>query len=556
MINEFFMKKCKLRYLFILTGIFSIGLAAFTLPHKRDNLNRLQENRQGIILNVAADALVDYSRWGLDIDSITKEQAINAIREYVNQYANTQVNCMLFNVNYLRACYDSKVMTPYWEVPDPSNNLSEWTRKYWQINKKGIDIFKVCVEQSRAKKISPWLSFRMNDHHYLNNPYLINQLMIEHPEFRLSPAGSFDYGQTEVRNYYKAFIKEALERYDVDGIELDWMRTFFLFKPGMESGGIDLINIFMKDIRNIVEQNSKERGHQIQIAARIPVTPSIGRSFGLDGVEWVKNGSVDILIPSNFHYPTNFDIPVEQWKAEIGNKYSYMLAPGMDLGIMCVNTNNSKIMYNSVETVRAFAISAYSRGADAIYLFNNFSLTENSFASSEKKIVNADGTIKFVNDKPDIIREGGRLSTIKGKKRRHVLTYTNPGISGTKPLLPQVITAGNPASFKIYTGPKTEKEDYIIRVGLESLAGFREAALTIKLNDCNSVQINDLPVDPSYKYDSTGINRIATDVSETAARIMQFKNDPGSVKAGNNIIKVFNERSDVQKIIWLEVCIE
>jgi len=550
------MKKYRLSYLLLLTGALSIGLASFTLTHKNDNLYYMQEKRQGIILNVAADALVDYSKWGADIDSISKDRAVDAIKEYVNQYANTQVNCILFNVNYLRACYDSKVMTPYWKVPDPSDNLSEWTRKYWQINKKGIDIFGVCIDQSRERKISPWLSFRMNDHHYLNNPYLINQLMIEHPEFRLSPAGSFDYGQTEVRNYYKAFIKEALERYDVDGIELDWMRTFFLFKPGMESDGIEQINLFMKDIRNIVEQNSKERGHQIQIAARIPVTPSIGRSFGLDGVAWVKNGSVDILIPSNFHYPTNFDIPVEQWKAEIGNKYSYMLAPGMDLGILCVNTNSSKIMYNSVETVRAFAISGYSRGADAIYLFNNFSLTENSFASSEKKIVNADGTIKFVNDKPDIIREGGRLSTIKGKKRRHVLTYTNPDISGTKPFLPQVITAGNPASFKIHTGPKTEKEDYIIRVGLESLTGFQDAVLTLRLNDCNSVQINDLPVDPSYKYDITGINRIATDVSETAARLMQFKADPGSVKDGYNIITIFNKRSDVQKIIWLEVCIE
>lgn len=199
--------------------------------------------------------------------------------------------------------------------------------------------------------------------------------MVEQPELRLSPTGSFDYARIEVREYYKSFIREALERYDVDGIELDWMRTFRLFKPGMESQGIEIINNFMKEIRSIVDRNAKERGHSIQIAAHVPVTPSIGKSFGLDGVAWVKNNSVDIIIPSNFFRPTNFDVPVELWISEIGSNKSYMIAPGADAAFMCFKNKTTRFMLNSIETMRAFAISAYYRGAGSVYLFNNHAWT-------------------------------------------------------------------------------------------------------------------------------------------------------------------------------------
>lgn len=363
------MKKIINKSLLSLVAICFMYISACISPGK--GKTQMDGKGQGIILNLAADGLVINAKWGADIDSISKEQAVGALQEYVKQYANTQVNRLLFNVNYLRACYESNVMTPFWDVPDPETDLSDWPKLYWQVHKKGIDVFEVCVSQSRTAGISPWLSFRMNDHHYRDNPNRLNSLMVGNPELRLSPTGSFDYARIEVREYYKAFIKEALERYDVDGIELDWMRTHELFKPGMETHGNEIINNFMKEIRSIVEQNAEERGHTIEIAARVPATPAIGRSFGLDGIYWVKNRFVDILIPTNFWYPTNFDIPVELWKDQIGNNKSYMIAPGADLGFHCVR-NSLKHMRNTIETMRGFTVSAYERGAGSVYLFNHF----------------------------------------------------------------------------------------------------------------------------------------------------------------------------------------
>ena len=506
------------------------------------------EKEQGIFLNVPADALMNHTRWGADIDSISKEQAIAALEEYVLQYANTQVNRLLFNVNYLRACYDSKIMTPYWDVPDPSVNTSEWCRKYWQVNKKGIDVFEVCVAKSREMGTSPWLSFRMNDHHYRDNPNRLSTFMLDHPEFRISPTSSFDYANSEVREFYKSFIREALERYDVDGVELDWMRTHIVFKPGMESQGIEIMNNFMIEIRAIVEQNSSERGHPIEIAARVPSTPAIGRSFGLDGVAWARDQSVDIIIPSNFFRPTNFDIPVELWKSEIGNEVSCMIVPGADAAFRSFR-NKSRDMVNSIETMRAFAISAYHRGAGSVYLFNNHSFT------FEKKIVNPDGSTEKVNDKPVIIREGGKLSTIIGKPRRHVLTFTNPDIKRVSNDAP-VLKKNDITEYMMYTGPKPSNGNYIVRIALELLPGYNSADFGVMVNDKPCTQIDDMPVDTAFKYENANDTGATRNVSEMGARVMQFRADLKAVNDGYNSIKIVNNKEEEQEVNWLEIYID
>ena len=536
------------KFLLILV-IASIFLMAFLNPELNiENFIQKKGKEQGIFLNVPADALMNHTRWGADIDSITKEQAIAALEDYVSQYANSQVNRLLLNVNYLRSCYDSKIMEPYWDVPDPANNTTAWYRKYWQINKKGIDVFAVCVDQTRAIKVSPWLSFRMNDHHYRDNPFCLNSLMLENPELRLSPTGSFDYARKEVREYYKAFIKEALERYDVDGIELDWMRTFNLFKPGMETEGIEIINSFMKEIRAMVDKNAKDRGHPVEIAARIPVTPSIGRSYGLDGVAWAKDHSVDIIIPSNFFRPTNFDIPVEIWKNEIGKGNKCMIVPGADAAFFSLKNKSKRHMLNSIETMRAFSISAYSRGAGSVYLFNNHSFTFN------KKIVNADGTISIVNDKPAIIKEGGKLSTVKGKPRRHVFTFTNPDLKSA-PVIPTELKKDSENKYTIYTGPKSGSRNYIIRVALELMPAFENADLEVKINDNSCIQIEDMPRDPTYMFEFVKTTDVG-DASETGARVMQFRADLKAVKDGHNTISVLNKKQEAQEISWLEVYLD
>lgn len=212
-------------------------------------------------------------------------------------------------------------------------------------------------------------------------------------------------------------------------------------------------------------------------------------------------------------------------------------------------------MHNLIETMRAFTISAYSRGAGSVYLFNHF-----GFKWFEKKYIYTDGSTKIVNDKPLILKEGGKLSTVIDKPRRHVLTFTDPDINGkdVEVSLPSIITKEKPGLFRIYTGPRTQKSVYIVRIGLESLEGFREAEFAVKVNNHISTPINDMTTDWAFIYKNITISRteVVKNVSEIAPRVMQFKADPKYIQNGYNDITVSNQRDDEQRIIWLEVYME
>ncbi len=527
----------------------SLFLLAFTHSEKEEKRIELPLKKQGIILNFSADAVLIDAHMGKDIDSISKEQAVKALNDFVDKYANTQVTSLFFNVNYQRACFDSKVMESYWDIQDPEKKITGWPRMFWKIHKKGIDPFKVCIDRSRLKNISPWISIRMNDHHYFDDSTRINRFWLDHPEFRRSQYGMFNYAKKEVRDYYKAFIKEVLEKYNMDGIELDWMRTNSLFLKGEENQGIELINQFMRDIRELTIQKSSEKGHPIKIAVRIPSTPEIGKSYGLDGVSWVKEGLVDILIPTNWYIPTNFDIPIEDWKTEIGPGLTYILAAGADNANCIAKNTYLKQMYSNIETMRGFSISAYNRGADAIYVYNHFMPTY------KLKIIKPDGTIYFTSDKQKVLNEIGELSTSLGKPRTHVYTYPDPDVKpmATKalPLLKDIKN-----EFNIHSGPKPLTGNYTIRIGLELLKGFENARFSVTVNDNECQQIEDVPKDPSYVYNTTTKWHVVTNISETGARVMQFKADLTAVKNGYNQIRIVNTQNEEQAITWLEVHID
>ncbi len=510
----------------------------------------------GIYLNLSADAVLIDPRWkhagqGVSkeqaIDRCSKEEIIEALNQYVDSYIGTQVLGLFLNINYQRACFDSQVMESYWELPDPESEITGWPRLHWAVKKKGVDPFDVCIKRCRRDKIEPWISIRMNDHHYFDIPARINSLWLEHPEYRTRPPhGLFNYAKQEVRDYYKAFIEEVLNKYDVDGIELDWMRTQHLFPDGQQAQGIKRIDQFMREIRDIAEAQSRQRGHPIRIAARVPARPEIGRHFGLDAAGWAQDGTVDMLILTNWFTPTNFDLPIELWKREIGDQSRCIVAAGADATFCVSQSKFVKQMQAEVETMRGFAVSAYHRGADAIYIFNNF------LSPYKVKVIGPDGSVSYTESEQQTLREIGKLSTSLGKPRKHVLTYTEPDIEPV-PREPRALPPGVASEFKIPIGPKPAKGRCVIHIGLDSQPGFDDARLTVKLNGVDCMQTKDLPRDPRYQYDNTKVWHVVKSVAETGARVMRYEADVEALTDGYNRIGITNDSKNDQALTWLEL---
>jgi len=514
-----------------------------------------EPNKGGIYLNLSADAVLIEPRLKRLEKGVSREEALNrssreeiveALNSYVDSYVGSQVKALFLNINYQRACFDSKVMESYWNLDDPEKEVSGWPRMFWETKKKNVDPFAVCIARCRADSLSPWISVRMNDHHYFDIPSRINRLWLDHPELRTRPPhGLFNYGRREVRDYYKAFIQEVLDTYDVDGIELDWMRTQTLFPDDKAAEGMPLLNQFMREIREMAQAKARERKHPIKIAVRVPVTPETGRRFGLDAVAWAQEGLTDMVILSNWFTPTNFDVPVERWKQAIGPS-ACLIVPGADAALCLAQNKTLKQMSGAVENMRGWAVSAFSRGADAVYIFNNFMIPYRT------QTLGPDGTVSYSDDRQAALRELGSLSTALGKPRTHVLTFTDPDLT-PQPKAPRPLPPGEAQTFDLHIGPKPDQGSGVVHVGLESCEGVAAADLSVTVNGVACQKRGDLPRDPRYTYDNTRVWHVVKAVAETGARVIPFSVEPAALKDGYNRVAITNRGNTAQALTWLEI---
>ncbi len=359
----------------IALAVFIIGILSIHAALARSeepSVNR--PPREGLIVNLAADALVvctpfgevkKWARFDGKIEELSREEVLEGYRKQIDRYAGTQVSHIFLNANYQRACYQSDVWDSYWDIEDPDTNLTGWQREAWQVHRHGVDLYAVCIEHCRARGISPWVSMRMNDTHYIDDPHKANTFWKEHPEYRCRQG--LNFALPEVRRHHLNLVEELLARYDIDGIELDWMRfPDHHVHPG---AGCTHLNEMMREVRQMADEAGRRRGRPIQVAARIPAIPDVAIRLGMDGVTWVKEGWTDMLIASPVWRPSDTDIPIKEWRKRIGKvDRPYRIVAATDLWIQ--SSAGGKLMLDTPETARGFAVAHLDRGADQIYRFN------------------------------------------------------------------------------------------------------------------------------------------------------------------------------------------
>lgn len=433
-----------------------------------------------------------FSRAGQRLDAET-------VASFVDQYAGTQVREFILSANSQRTSFASKAWDPIWKGYDPSGpddqplfastpkegraGARKWVHTAWRLHQQGIDPYELWIRRAREKKLSPWISMRMNDLHNVDDPasYMHSTFWREHPDllrfpWRVPTPGApaadwreraFDFQHQQVRDYHFKLIEEYCERYDFDGLELDWMRFGFHFKPGLEQQGGEVLNDFMRRTRSLLNGWEKKRGHPIKLGARVPSRPQTAWAMGLDGALWAKEGTVQMLVITPFWASVETDMPVELWRRLVGDNVT--LAAGLELLIRPYH-DYRKIQKNSLETVRGAAASLLSRGADRIYLFN---------------YMDADTAIEDLSSMPALLRECGSLQTLAGKPRRHVVTYSDTWAPGEQQgsQLPKTIRAGGSGVFRLHTGPALRNAK--VRLEIEGITD--PAKVRIRVNGGDAI---------------------------------------------------------------------
>jgi hypothetical protein len=532
-------------------------LAASLLPLSAEAQAALQADRPAaqkpVIVNMAADAVVNFVLQKIEKPfgkGATREMALAALDKEVDQYQGTGVSHLFWNVNYQRVGYNSAAWPSYWDMPDPEKQVTEWPRTYYELHKLGIDdVFARLIPRCRERGLSPWISLRMNDHHYTSDPSRVSPLLFDHPELRIHKGkGLFNYARPEVREHYLKLAAEVLQRYDVDGLELDWIRTPSNFDDSEIDGGRKILTEFVREVRQLTQAAAKRLGHPVRLAVRVPATPEFALGKGFEAVAWAREGLLDMIIPSDWWSGYN-DTPVEEWRAQIGPGAKHcQIVPCTASTYAC--TAKGASMYRNPDGMRGFAAAMFDRGADGLYLFNHFEPVDGPV-----RIRTPEGRNTNVCTVAELLHAAGDMAEATSRPRVHALAIHDclPLKTDYRPALPASVTPQQPLTLKLHSGPRPDAGRYVVRVGLALTNDLATAALAVRLNGQACRALADLPVPakPDPRLEQPRMN-----VCEVAPRVMQFEVPLPAVARGYNTIELSVLQGGAQTVTWLDAAIE
>lgn len=406
-----------------------------------------------------------------------EDMTVEGLHAFVDQYAGSAVTHLFLNANAMRASYRSQVRDAIWDPVKGKEPTDLWPQNAKRLFEAGLDPYTVWIKRCREKGISPWISMRMNDVHSVDEPdnFMHSTFWREHPECWRVPHGSpgpwvnraMNYAQPAVREHQMALVQELLERYDADGLELDWMRFGYHLTPGREREEAPILTEFVRAARALAAQWSAKRGHPILLGVRVPAHPDAAAGLGMDGVAWAREGLVDLLIPCPFFSSSDFDIPVELWRERLGDAAERVtVAPGLEFNSR--PWPGGAAVANDLACARGFAASAHDRGADSIYLFN--------WMDSETRPVE-------MSDYQVLLRDGLSADAVARALRRHPVCYRDtvpPNVSSDIQLPIDAQTGGQ---LRIHIGPKPAAANVWAVVGLATPDAARDVRWEMRLND-------------------------------------------------------------------------
>ena len=243
------------------------------------------------------------------------------------------------------------------------------------LNALDTDCLEIAVRWAHEHDKEIFWSMRMNDTHDHSDKHShrMSEWKKEHPEYLLGKRGdvfayggkrwsALDYGLGPVREKAYRIVRDVCTRYDIDGIELDFIRFLSYFPEATRGEPVppekmDRLTDLLRRVRKLTTELAGRRGRPLLTAIRVPVSLKYCRGVGLDVRQWLEERLVDIVTGGG-------DFRTEPWEdlVAIGRKYDLPVYAGFD---------RRRIGYEH-KVWRGEALSAWDAGVDGIYLFNRF----------------------------------------------------------------------------------------------------------------------------------------------------------------------------------------
>jgi hypothetical protein len=461
-----------------------------------------------------------------------EDMTLAGLHAFIDGYAGSQVTHLFLSPNSMRASFRSRTREAIWDPVDGKEPDGLWPQNAKRLHTAGLDPYAVWIQHSRAQGLSPWLSMRMNDVHSVDaaDSFMHSSFWRAHPEWWRTPGGdakpwvnrALNYTHAEVRAHQMAFVRELLERYDPDGLELDWMRFGHHLTPGRERAESSILAAFVREVRALTSEWATRRGHPLRLGVRVPAHPEAAIGLGMDALAWAREGLIDLIVPCPFWSTSDFDIPVELWLERLASAAPRVaVAPGLEFNARAWPAGTP--VANTLASARGFAASARHRGADSLYLFN--------WMDSQTRPVEAD-------DYALLLRQGLSSAALAGAPRRHPATYRDT-VPATFPHGAQLpIEASQGGQVRLHLGPGATGGRVWAILGLAARDGAGSARLLATLNGRRLAAAEELP-------DLRGLGG--------TARAVRFPCPADAVRAGYNDLDLRQlDGAPAQQIVWVE----
>ncbi len=338
-----------------------------------------------------------------------------AIHRYVDLLADSGIDTFTINANASRAWYPSKIIPSILDgykrgdreffrghaicagATEPAavekylDGMIVFMNRYQDLLDAGVDWLAETARACRRRGVAPWVSVRMNDMHgHLNyEGSFFNLPLLARKEMRLqrsaySPTqwlpdyrGGLNYERPEVRALMLAQIKEVVEDYDFEGLELDWWRNPLCCEPNATAETIALMNDWFRTVRALTERRAKATGRPYPLGLRIPGRLEALKSIGIDVVTLCREGTIDFVVASHF-WRTAWDMPHDELRRQLGDRVTIYGGIEDGVNIMAASapsrdlTRDMRFISSSPELMRGNAAGKLVLGADGIEWYNFF----------------------------------------------------------------------------------------------------------------------------------------------------------------------------------------
>ena len=235
----------------------------------------------------------------------------------------------------------------------------------------------IMTEQCHRLGIDFFPSMRMNEHYDIEpSDPSYGRFRLDHPDWTIGrgedlPKPSMDWGVStgldfavpEVRTYIASIVLETIERWDVDGLELDFFRHPTYFNIEEAYSNRYLMTDMVRHIRGRMDEIGEERGKGLDLMVRVPATIERCEHLGLDIREWIAEGLIDLVVAGGGMVP--IEMPMREF-VEVAEGTGTLIYG-------CLEAYRPAV---EEMTLRAIAARYWDAGVDGLYLFNFYSMPQ------------------------------------------------------------------------------------------------------------------------------------------------------------------------------------